>query len=230
MPGGLIWHNDRRTDAADGGRAPMLVSRPNQLVSRRQALLGAATLGAAVPLGMPYIANAAAAEPIKVGLLLAKTGDIAAQAEYLANGSYLALEERGNMIMGRPAELVWYDEPSPQGAQQNMQKLAQEAKVVRRPRRLAQFQRAGRAGDRGAAQDPLRVRQRRGHRDHRHQLQPLYVSVEHPGRRAGRDVRALHHGLRQEMVFPDRRVRVRPGHCQIVQGTARQGRRHRRWR
>jgi branched-chain amino acid transport system substrate-binding protein len=107
----------------------MIRTLHGRAMTRRQALLGAATLGAAAPLGMPYIANAAAAEPIKIGLLLAKTGDIAAQAEYLANGSFLALEERGNMIMGRPAELVWYDEPSPQGAQQNMQKLVQEAKV-----------------------------------------------------------------------------------------------------
>jgi branched-chain amino acid transport system substrate-binding protein len=107
----------------------MLVRKPAGFVTRRQALLGAATLGAAGPLGMPFIANAAAAEPIKIGLLLAKTGGIAAQTEYLANGTYLALEERGNKIMDRPAELVWYDEPSPQGSQQNMQKLVQEAKV-----------------------------------------------------------------------------------------------------
>jgi branched-chain amino acid transport system substrate-binding protein len=99
------------------------------MITRRQALLGAAALGAASPLGMPSIANAAAAEPIRIGLLLAKTGDIAAQTEYLANGAFLALEERGNTIMGRPAELIWYDEPSPQGSQQNMQKLVQEAKV-----------------------------------------------------------------------------------------------------
>jgi branched-chain amino acid transport system substrate-binding protein len=110
----------------------MLVGRQARLVTRRQALLGAAALGgaaAASPLGMPYIANAASAEPIKIGLLLAKTGGIAAQTEYLANGTYLALAERGNQVMGRPAELVWYDEPSPQGSQQNMQKLVQEAKV-----------------------------------------------------------------------------------------------------
>jgi branched-chain amino acid transport system substrate-binding protein len=48
----------------------------------------------------------------------------------LANGSFLALEERNNMIMGRPAELVWLDEPTPQAATQNMQKLVQENKVV----------------------------------------------------------------------------------------------------
>jgi branched-chain amino acid transport system substrate-binding protein len=34
------------------------------------------------------------------------------------------------MIMGQPAELVWLDEPSPQAATQNMQKLVQENKVA----------------------------------------------------------------------------------------------------
>jgi len=97
-------------------------------VPRRRAL-GAAAL-AATPLAKPFIATAKAADTIKIGLLLAKTGDIAAQTEYLANGTYLALEERGNKIMGQPAELIWLDEPSPQGSQQNMQRLVQENKVV----------------------------------------------------------------------------------------------------
>ena len=83
---------------------------------------------AAAPLAAPFVARAA--DPIRIGLLLAKTGQIAAQTEYLANGSFLALEERNNMIMGQPAELVWLDEPSPQAATQNMQKLVQENKVV----------------------------------------------------------------------------------------------------
>jgi branched-chain amino acid transport system substrate-binding protein len=96
------------------------------LIPRRKALLGATAL-AAVPLAAPHIARAA--DPIKIGLLLAKTGQIAAQTEYLANGSFLALEERNNMIMGQPAELVWLDEPTPQAATQNMQKLVQENKV-----------------------------------------------------------------------------------------------------
>jgi branched-chain amino acid transport system substrate-binding protein len=93
---------------------------------RRKALLGAALLGTA-RLAAPRIARAAG--PIRIGLLLAKTGQIAAQTEYLANGTYLALEQRNNMIMGEPAELVWLDEPSPQAATQNMQKLVQESKV-----------------------------------------------------------------------------------------------------
>ena len=99
----------------------MTVRKPGLVVTRRQALLGAGALAA------PYIAKAA--EPIRIGLLLAKTGQIAPQTEYLAQGTYLALEERGNKIMGQPAELVWLDEPSPQGATQNMQKLVQENKV-----------------------------------------------------------------------------------------------------
>ena len=99
------------------------------VVPLRRALLGAAAI-ATVPLAKPFIRSASAADTIKIGLLLAKTGDIAAQTEYLANGTYLALEERGNKIMGQPAELVWLDEPSPQGSQQNMQRLVQENKVV----------------------------------------------------------------------------------------------------
>jgi branched-chain amino acid transport system substrate-binding protein len=97
------------------------------ILPRRKVLLGAAGLAAA-PLAMPHIARAA--DPLKIGLLLAKTGAIAGQTEYLANGSFLALEQRNKMIMGQPAELVWLDEPSPQGSVQNMQKLVQEEKVV----------------------------------------------------------------------------------------------------
>lgn len=104
----------------------MPTTKPGLVVRRRQALLGAASLATA-PLAMPRIARAA--DPIRIGLLLAKTGQISAQTEYLANGTYLALEERGNKIMGQPAELVWLDEPSPQAATQNMQKLVQENKV-----------------------------------------------------------------------------------------------------
>lgn len=92
---------------------------------RRDVLLGASALGATGLVG-----KAKAADTIKIGLLLAKTGDIAAQTEYLANGSMLALEQHGGKVMGKPAELVWYDEPSPQGAQQNFQKLVQEAGCV----------------------------------------------------------------------------------------------------
>jgi branched-chain amino acid transport system substrate-binding protein len=102
------------------------MSPANLLIPRRKALIGAAALAAA-PLAAPFVARAA--DPIKIGLLLAKTGQIAAQTEYLSNGTFLALELRNNMIMGQPAELIWLDEPTPQAATQNMQKLVQENKV-----------------------------------------------------------------------------------------------------
>ena len=102
-------------------------------IARRSLLLGAsgvATGFAAARLGMPYIGNATAAEPIKIGMIWAKTGSIVDQAEYLAQGGMLALEQRSNMLLGRPAEIVWLDEPNPQGAQQSAERLVGEQKVV----------------------------------------------------------------------------------------------------
>ena len=100
--------------------------------TRRGLLLGAAASAggaAASRLGMPFIGNAAAADPIKIGVILAKTGQIVDQAEYLWQGTELALEQRNKTLLDRPVELVWLDEPSPQVAQQNMQKLIDEHKV-----------------------------------------------------------------------------------------------------
>ena len=158
------------------------------LIPRRKVVLGAGAM-ASVPLAAPFIARAA--DPIRIGLLLAKTGQIAAQTEYLANGTFLALEERNNMIMGQPAELVWLDEPTPQAATQNMQKLVQENKVSRHPRRIFVIQRTGRGGHRRAAEDPVRVRQRRGDRNQRQELQPLHIPPEHAGCRAAADAGAV---------------------------------------
>jgi branched-chain amino acid transport system substrate-binding protein len=98
-------------------------------IGRRSLLLGATSL-AASRLGMPYIGNAAAAEPIRIGMIWAKTGSIVDQAEYLAQGGMLALEQRNNTLLGRPAEIVWLDEPNPQGAQQSAERLVGEQKVV----------------------------------------------------------------------------------------------------
>lgn len=102
--------------------------------TRRQAVLGAASLAvaplAAAPLAMPFIRDAAAAEPIRIGLLLAKQGPLVEQVEYLQQGTFLALDDIGKTLLGRPVEIVWEDEPSPQGAAQNAQKLIQEQKVV----------------------------------------------------------------------------------------------------
>src|SRR5258708_2110056 len=104
----------------------MTDAKTGLLIPRRKLLLGAASLAVA-PLAAPYVARAA--DPLKIGLLLAKTGQIAGKPESLAKGSILALEQGSSMIMGKPAELVWLDEPSPQAATQNMQKLVEENKV-----------------------------------------------------------------------------------------------------
>ena len=99
-------------------------------IGRRGVIIGAGAAAAASQLKMPFIGNAAAAEPIKIGMIWAKTGSIVDQAEYLAQGGLLALEQRNNTLLGRPAEIVWLDEPNPQGAQQNAERLVGEHKVV----------------------------------------------------------------------------------------------------
>ncbi len=104
------------------------------LISRRRLMTAAAGLGAtglgSQILGAPFIRNAAAADPIRIGMIWAKTGSIVDQGEYLAQGCQLALEQRNNEILGRPVELIWLDEPNPQGAQQNAERLIGEHKVV----------------------------------------------------------------------------------------------------
>ena len=109
-------------------RTNALFAAPGPIGRRR--FLAAPRRLAATAVAMPYISRAAAAEPIKIGMIWAKTGQITQQAEYLAQGTMLALEQRGNMLLGRPAEIVWLDEPNPQGAQQSAERLVQEHKVV----------------------------------------------------------------------------------------------------
>ncbi len=109
-------------------------SRHAGKISRRALIGGASGLvvaqAAGSKLGMPYFGNAAASEPIKIGMIYAKTGAVADQAEYMAQGSLLALELRNNTVLGRQAEVVWLDEPTSQAAQQNAERLIGEHKVV----------------------------------------------------------------------------------------------------
>ena len=101
----------------------------------RRALIGGAggvvlASATASEFGMPYIRSAAASDPIKIGMIYAKTGAVADQAEYMAQGSLLALEARKNSLLGRQAEVIWLDEPTSQAAQQNAERLIGEHKVV----------------------------------------------------------------------------------------------------
>ena len=103
-------------------------------INRRTLIGGAGGFAlahaAASKLGMPYIANAAASDPIRIGMIYAKTGAVADQAEYMAQGSLLALETRNNTLLGRQAEVIWLDEPTSQAAQQNAERLIGEHNVV----------------------------------------------------------------------------------------------------
>ena len=94
----------------------------------RRGVLRAVAAGAAA-LGAPALLHAQGA-PIRIGSVLARQGPFALQGEAATLGIRIALEQAGHRALGRPVELVAYDEPNPLGAQQNMQKLIQEDKVV----------------------------------------------------------------------------------------------------
>ena len=90
----------------------------------RPALLGATAL-LALSAGM-----AAAQDPIRIGFMMPKQGPIAEHGKAQHEGAQLALEQAGNTVRGAPVELIWLDEPTPQDAQQNTQRLIDENKVV----------------------------------------------------------------------------------------------------
>lgn len=97
-------------------------------VSRRTLLAGA-TFGAA-QLAAPFVITARAAESVKIGLLLPKSGTYAVQGEIGQHGARIAIDDFGGHVLDRPIELVWLDESTPQTTQQNMHKLLEEEKVV----------------------------------------------------------------------------------------------------
>lgn len=106
-----------------------LANSPSGGVSRRHMLkLGAAA--SLVPLAMPAIANAQAGAPLRIGVLLPKAGPYAVQGEIGHNGASTAIADAGGHVNGRPVELVWLDESSPQASVQNARKLIEENKVV----------------------------------------------------------------------------------------------------
>ncbi|MBY0329574.1 MAG: ABC transporter substrate-binding protein [Acetobacteraceae bacterium] len=93
----------------------------------RRGLLLASGFTAA---GLALPALAQSGEPIKLGIVFPKQGTFAQLGEGAANAAVLTLEMAGGRILGRPAQTTWLDEPNPQTAQQNMQKLVDEEKVA----------------------------------------------------------------------------------------------------
>ncbi|MGB6007160.1 ABC transporter substrate-binding protein [Castellaniella sp.] len=102
------------------------------LWSRREVLktAGGAMVGGLASLAVPGIVRAQSQSgPLRLGIVFAKQGVWTEQSKQLADGVTLALKRKGNQILGRDIELLWYDEPNPQGAQQNISKLMYQDKV-----------------------------------------------------------------------------------------------------
>src|SRR2546425_12616895 len=96
---------------------------------RRQFLKSSGALAAA-SLSTLWIRSAAAQQSLKIGMVIAKQGPFAQQGGDLAHGVQMAFSGAASKVLGRPAELIWMDEPNPQGAVQNITKLIEEQKVV----------------------------------------------------------------------------------------------------
>ena len=105
-----------------------LIDGPKSGLSRRTLLAGAAI--GATQIAAPFIITARAAEAIKIGLLLPKSGPYAIQGETGKNGAQIAVDDFSGHVLDRPIEIVWLDESSPQATQQNMRKLLEEEKVA----------------------------------------------------------------------------------------------------
>lgn len=91
----------------------------------RNALLGAAAAGTLLAM-----TAANAADPIRIGLLLPKSGTYAVQGAQGQQGAMLAVQDFGGKVNGRPIQIIWYDENGPQTTQQNMRKLVEQDHVI----------------------------------------------------------------------------------------------------
>lgn len=107
---------DREEGMAQGNHGP----------GRRQVVAGLA----AAALFRPAIGRAQGGDAIKIGLVYPKQGTFADLGAGAAAGAQLILEQAGARVLGRPVQTIWLDDPNPQSAQQNMQKLIEEEKVT----------------------------------------------------------------------------------------------------
>jgi len=103
------------------------VSSPSITGSTRRGILAGAALAAALP---SFGRNASAQSVLKIGVSLPKQGPQTEQGNFIAGGIQVALDQAGGKLLGQPCQTIWYDEPNAQGAQQNMQKLIDEEKVI----------------------------------------------------------------------------------------------------
>jgi branched-chain amino acid transport system substrate-binding protein len=88
--------------------------------------LGAAT----VPLGMPFVARAQSAGPIRIGLSYAHAGIQGPGGPFVKAGAEVALAKHGGKVLGQTVELVDSDETDVPGTRANMKALIETHKVV----------------------------------------------------------------------------------------------------
>ena len=80
--------------------------------------------------GLSSWAAAQANAPIKIGILLPKSGTYTVQGENGHNGDMLAVEDFGGKVLGRPIQLIWEDESTPQATVQSLRKMIEVDKVI----------------------------------------------------------------------------------------------------
>ncbi|MGD0972708.1 MAG: ABC transporter substrate-binding protein [Candidatus Korobacteraceae bacterium] len=100
-----------------------------QQLSRKRALFLIA-LALLLFVGLSSWAAAQSNEPIKIGVLLPKSGTYTVQGENGHNGAMLAVEDFGGKVLGRPVQVIWEDESTPQASVQRMRKMIEVDKVV----------------------------------------------------------------------------------------------------
>ncbi|MGI4816039.1 MAG: ABC transporter substrate-binding protein [Janthinobacterium lividum] len=93
------------------------------------SVLGIAALAAACA-GAPALAQTPDASPVKIGMVLSKQGSFGDIGQEAARGAMMAVDDLAGKVLGRPINVLWYDDPDPQTAQQNMSKLIDSDKVV----------------------------------------------------------------------------------------------------
>jgi branched-chain amino acid transport system substrate-binding protein len=123
-----IWRSDASIHLTFKLEIYMTTSEQKDM-GRRSFIRHAGALTAA---GLPmfHVGSALAQSTLKIGMVIAKQGPFAQQGADLAKGIQIAFEEAGSKVLGRPCELVWLDEATPQGAVQNITKLIEEQKVL----------------------------------------------------------------------------------------------------
>jgi branched-chain amino acid transport system substrate-binding protein len=101
--------------------------RAGHRLTRRKALLGAGGIGAGVLASLPAGAQS---DPIRLGFLTVKTGPLAAGGIQMEQGMALYLKEHGNMLGGRPVQLVIADTGgTPAGTRTKTQELVERSGV-----------------------------------------------------------------------------------------------------